>query len=392
LIWDYGEALGALIFFLGIALLFSAFFHWPKFVWAWAEHGPMGSEGGPLVFGTMAAGIVIWAVLGMQRFLDAKALDDRELPTQPGWYVTAETPEQFEETLKRSAADPDADTRYPRVPLGGASPPARPVQESRLEAECRTIITDFLRSQRTRAYEMANDAWWKRDDLRATLFKAELHLREAPDALSAAFDGAMDGLVRDGMLQGTDSGYRASEKLTALATPVAGQSAAVVPACPLCGKVRDRDQVAILIRTGQLESSDVLGTVRQGNTTITTTLQRFNNVMDVEAAVCRTCWQNGRVSWHRLMKLIVFGIPVGIIVGLVASLQLESALLGISLMAVSAIGGLAIFILALKGWLQQHPMARIKRRVLASPAGGPDREIIAATWPLRRPTYWEGSA
>ncbi len=72
---------------------------------------------------------------------------------------------------------------------------------------CKEEILRFLGTTRTREYEEQTGAWWSRDDLRlvvAKTYSADLE----PDWLFSATEAAIDDLVGQGKLAGTDSGYR----------------------------------------------------------------------------------------------------------------------------------------------------------------------------------------
>lgn len=389
-IWEGSEAVGAVIFGIGVAMLFSWFLGWPKFLWAWDPAGHLGAQSAKIVFGTMGLGAALFLAMGLRRWLDAKALDARPLPKQPDWNVMTVLPEMFDGISRQATAFPDRESPFPRVAWGEVAGVGGAPLATGLTGECQRIIIEFLLSQRTREFETANEAWWSRDDLVLTLFKAGLHERHTPEALTAAANAAIDGMVNDGLLRGTDSGYRASATLTggvATGRPLSGATTQPA-ACGLCGVKSGAEAVSVVCRTGCEASSFVADVARHSNQTVTTTQHAYGDILDYEVPLCHGCWIDGRRRWRYTLRAAGFGVPLIAIVAMAAIIYgIESPLLGFGLLAACFVGFLAGFIPLVK-WIQaSHPMARLERLVTVARStreGSQEYRVICASWPPPR--------
>ncbi|NJD11016.1 MAG: hypothetical protein FIB01_11475 [Gemmatimonadetes bacterium] len=401
--WEGTEAAGAVLGWLGGGLLFSYNLNWPRFQWRWDTAGPHGAAGAKLCFGLMGLGIVLFAVFGTGRWLRRRALGEREAPADPAWHPVIILPQTLDEILNSPRIDPERGPLYVRTSLDGLAGGAQPAAAATASAHagedgsqagsCRRELIDFLLRDSTREFERTNDAWWSRDDLVLVLFKAGLHEADSPDEFNAAAAAAIDGLVADGLLQGTDSGYRASPKAVA---PRAGPAPAAPHAgpgtCALCGATLGPDAVPILLRTGRKQGSRVTDVQRQHDLVTTTTQASYDDVLDVEARLCRRCWVDGRRSWNRSIRLVMLGIPALCILALTAIIYgVESALLGLGLVAVLVIGFLSGFVAVVKRFQENHPMPRLQRRVAAARNAREhtsDAIVICTTWPPPSKGSW----
>jgi HEAT repeat protein len=112
------------------------------------------------------------------------------------------------EELRQAAAEALEAMGLPAARPASAEGDAPAVALSDLAQACREELLRFLRTERTRDYEARTGAWWSANDLKLAVFKAMPDV--AMEELMPAVRAAVDALVAEGAISGTDSGYRAT--------------------------------------------------------------------------------------------------------------------------------------------------------------------------------------